>query len=70
MAAFDTNILVRYLVEEQASQLEALALYQRSGADFSDCMHVALAHAAGQSPLWTFDKVAAKLSGARLLAAS
>ncbi len=45
----------------------ALALYQRSAADFSDCVHVALAHSAGQSPLWTFDKAAAKVDGAKLL---
>ena len=131
MASLDTNVLVRYIVEDDASQLAAarkliraavragetllvpvtvslelewvlrstfgfakpkvthvlsqllastelvfeseaaveiaLALYQRGAADFSDCMHVALAHVAGESPLWTFDKSASKLEGARLL---
>ena len=33
----------------------ALALYRTSSADFADCLHVALAHEAGQAPLWTFD---------------
>jgi predicted nucleic-acid-binding protein len=46
----------------------ALAQYERSAADFSDCLHVALAQRANQSPLWTFDKAAAKLDGAKLLA--
>ena len=131
MAALDTNVLVRYIVEDDASQLAvatrlirgalranetlfvpvtvalelewvlrasygfekaqvalalsqllstveltfeseaaveiALALYQRGPAEFSDCLHVALAHSAGESPLWTFDKPASKVDGARLL---
>ena len=46
----------------------ALAQYERSAADFSDGLHVALAQRANQSPLWTFDKAAAKLDGAKLLA--
>ena len=46
----------------------ALAQYEQSVADFSDCLHVALARQANQSPLWTFDKAAAKLDGAKLLA--
>jgi predicted nucleic-acid-binding protein len=46
----------------------ALAQYERNPADFSDCLHSALAQRANQSPLWTFDKAAAKLDGAKLLA--
>ena len=46
----------------------ALAQYERSAVDFSDGLHVALAQRANQSPLWTFDKAAAKLDGAKLLA--
>lgn len=46
----------------------ALALYKNGSADFSDCMHTALAHAAGESPLWTFDRDASKIDGAKLLA--
>ena len=46
----------------------ALAQYVRSAADFSDGLHVALAQQANQSPLWTFDKAAARLDGAKLLA--
>jgi predicted nucleic-acid-binding protein len=131
MAALDTNMLVRYLVEDDAAQLAAakklirsalaagetlfipitvtlelewvlrsnfkfnkeqvtttlssllaaaeltfesepaaeiaLALYRKSSADFSDCVHIALAHSAGERPLWTFDHAASKVDGAKLL---
>lgn len=46
----------------------ALQLFRKGSADFADCLHVALATQAGEQPLWTFDKGAAKVSGARLLA--
>jgi len=45
----------------------ALCEYERSAADFSDCIHAALAWSAGEQPLWTFDKAAARVDGARLL---
>jgi predicted nucleic-acid-binding protein len=45
----------------------ALNLYQSHSADFSDCVHIALSHAAGESPLWTFDRAASKVNGAKLL---
>ncbi len=45
----------------------ALQLYREGSADFADCLHIALATQAGEPPLWTFDKGAAKVSGARLL---
>jgi predicted nucleic-acid-binding protein len=46
----------------------ALQLFRKGSADFADCLHVALATQAGEQPLWTFDKGAAKVSGAQLLA--
>jgi predicted nucleic-acid-binding protein len=46
----------------------ALDLYRRTVADFADCLHIALAAQAGEEPLWTFDKTAAKVIGAGLLA--
>ena len=53
---------------EAAAALEwALSEYEISAADFSDCIHAALALSAGEQPLWTFDKTAAKVDGARLL---
>jgi len=45
----------------------ALQLYRNSAADFADCLHIALVAQAGESPLWTFDKRAAKVGGAQLL---
>ncbi|MFT4099715.1 MAG: type II toxin-antitoxin system VapC family toxin [Burkholderiaceae bacterium] len=45
----------------------ALLRYADGAADFSDCMHIALASQAGEQPLWTFDKNAAKVLGAQLL---
>ena len=45
----------------------ALQLYRKGTADFADCLHIALAAEAGEQPLWTFDKSAAKVIGAQLL---
>ena len=45
----------------------ALDLYRGSTADFADCVHIALTVQAGEQPLWTFDKGAAKLPGAQVL---
>ena len=131
MPALDTNILVRYIVEDDAAQLAAakhlisrsvadgstlfvpvtvvlelewvlrsrfefgkvdvlmtlsslfsatelsfeseralevaLQLFRQGSADFADCLHVALATQAGEQPLWTFDKRAAKINGAQIL---
>ena len=54
------------LESERALEVE-LQLFRESTADFADCLHIALATQAGEQPLWTFDKVAAKVSGAQLL---
>jgi predicted nucleic-acid-binding protein len=53
--------------ESEGALEAALALYGRGTAGLSDCLHTALAHAAGELPLWTFDRAAAKVDGARLL---
>jgi len=132
MAALDTNVLVRYIVQDDAAQLAAakrlisrcvgegltlfvsvtvvlelewvlrssfefgknevlltlsslfsaaeltfeseralevaLQLFRESSAEFADCLHIALVAQAGEQPLWTFDKGAAKVSGAQLVA--
>jgi predicted nucleic-acid-binding protein len=53
--------------ESERAHEVALELYRRGSADFADCLHVALAAQADEQPLWTFDRSAAKVSGARLL---
>lgn len=57
------------LESERALEV-ALQLFRKGSADFADCLHIALATQAGEQPLWTFDKGAAKVNGARLLASS
>jgi predicted nucleic-acid-binding protein len=46
----------------------ALHLYREGSADFADCLHIALAAQARALPLWTFDKRAGKVSGAKTIA--
>ena len=53
--------------ESERAHEVALQLFRKGPADFADCLHVALAMQAGAQPLWTFDKGAAKVSGAQLL---
>jgi predicted nucleic-acid-binding protein len=53
--------------ESEGALEVALALYTQGAADFSDCLHVALASSAGHKPLWTFDNATAKGVGARLV---
>jgi len=70
MAALASLLSSAELGFESERALEvALQLYREGSADFADCLHVALAAQAGEQPLWTFDKAAAKISGAQLLAA-
>ena len=47
----------------------ALQLYREGSANFADCLHIASATEAGEQPLWTFDKSAAKVAGAQLVRA-
>jgi predicted nucleic-acid-binding protein len=54
-------------IESERSLEVALQLFRQHSADFADCMHIALAAQAGEQPLWTFDKGAAKVDGAQLL---
>ena len=55
--------------ESEGALEVALVQYSQTTADYSDCLHAALATAANSGPLWTFDKAAAKVDGARLLTA-
>jgi predicted nucleic-acid-binding protein len=53
--------------QSEAALEVALARYRDSSADFADCVHGALAAQAGEEPLWTFDKRAARVDGVKLL---
>jgi predicted nucleic-acid-binding protein len=68
MEALSSLFSAAELTFESERALEvALQLYRIGTADFADCLHIALAAQAGESPLWTFDKRAAKVSGAQLV---
>ena len=54
------------LESERALEV-ALQLYRDGSADFADCLHVALAAQAGELPVRTFDKRAAKVNGAQAI---
>jgi predicted nucleic-acid-binding protein len=53
--------------ESERALAVALLEYGRGSADYADCLHAALASLAFAEPLWTFDKAASKVAGARLL---
>lgn len=53
--------------ESEGALEAAVATYAETDADFSDCLHAALAGMAGEQPMWTFDKAAAKVEGTALL---
>jgi predicted nucleic acid-binding protein len=64
MPAIDTHVLVRHIVQDDAAQSEAATRLIRDGsADVADGLHIALAAQAGELPLWTFDRRAARLRG-------
>ena len=69
-AAMDALLSVDELeIHEQLAAARALWLFKQKGApDFADCLHIGLAAQAGKEPLLTFDRRAAKLAGAQLLA--
>jgi predicted nucleic-acid-binding protein len=66
-AALLSTFEVRF--EAETALEAALMAYGQGRADFSDCLHASLATQAGEAPLWTFDKAASKVEGARLLSA-
>jgi len=68
LRTFSQLLMTLELVFESERALElGLMQFAAGRADFSDCLHVALAACAGEEPLWTFDQAASQLEGARLL---
>lgn len=53
--------------ESETAVEVAVESFRQTKADFSDCIHIALCDAAGMTPMWTFDRAAAKVAGAKLL---
>ena len=55
--------------QDEAAVEHALHFYRRSRVDFAECLHLGCAASAGQLPLMTFDRSAARVEGAKLLGA-
>ena len=65
MATLSALLSAAELTFESERALEvALQLYRDGSADVADGLHIALAAQAGELPLWTFDRRAARLRGA------
>ena len=61
----------RELVFQDESAVEhALHYYRRSRVDFAECLHLGCAASAGQLPLMTFDRLAARVEGTKLVGAA
>ena len=53
--------------QDEAAVEHALHYYRRRRADFAECLHLGGAASAGELPLMTFDRTAARVDGAKLL---
>ncbi len=53
--------------ESETAVEVAVELFRQHKADFSDCIHIALSHAGGMAPMWTFDRTTSRVGGATLL---
>ena len=68
-ALLDMLLRTRELkVENAALALKALSIFSKSNAGFSDCLIAQCAQWAGCEVTLTFDKLAAKVAGMRLIA--
>ncbi len=67
-AVLDTLLRSKELVIEQEEIAHlALSIYRRSKADFADCLIASAGRAAGCAEVFTFDRVAARDAGMKLL---
>jgi predicted nucleic-acid-binding protein len=53
--------------QDEPSLERALFFYRSQRADFAECLHLGCAVTHDRLPLWTFDRQAARLEGAKLL---
>lgn len=56
--------------QDEAAVEHALHYYRRSRVDFAECLHLGCAAATGRLPLMTFDRLAARVEGVRLVGAA
>ena len=70
LATLSSLLETRELVfQDEAAVEHALHYYRRNRVDFAECLHLGCAAAAGRLPLITFDRLAARVEGAKLLGA-
>ena len=74
MIGLDTNVLVRFTMQDDAKQsalatrlVESLRVFQSANADFADCLIERSAAAAGCERTMTFDRGAVKGCGMTLV---
>ena len=53
--------------QEESSVEIALSLYSDHNIDLADCFHIAIAHSNDATPLMTFDRKAASVTGAAIV---
>lgn len=69
ITAFNQLLDSRELVFQDEDIVEiAVSLYTENNTDFSDCLHIATAYVYEYTPMITFDRKAARVAGAELLA--
>ena len=69
ITTFNQLLGTRELVFQDEDVVEvAMSLYTENNTDFADCLHIATAHVYDYAPMNTFDRKAARVSGAQLLA--
>jgi len=68
LTTFNKLLDTRELVFQDEDVVETtISLYTENNSDFADCLHLATAHVYEYTPMITFDRKAARVSGAELL---
>ena len=68
ITTFNQLLGTRELVFQDEDVVEvAMSLYTDNNSDFADCLHIATAYIYDYAPMNTFDRKAARVSGAELL---
>ncbi len=68
ITTFNQLLGTRELVFQDEDIVEvAISLYTENNTDFADCLHIATAHVHDYTPMMTFDRKAARVSGTELV---